>query len=177
MDKSFEKEFGVDFSSPNFHISNALDIAIKVEQKGKDFYAGNVDKVVNPSIKPFIEFLSREEDKHLEMLANVRKSLKESEKWIEPLDNREDTEKMLSELQAFKGRDATKEVRDANDLTIITTGMDMERKLMDFYSRFADKLTDGEGKRFFGALAAWEKTHLELLQSIEETTDSFRMQS
>jgi len=177
MDKSFEEEFGIDFSSPNFHISNAVDIAIRVEQKGKDFYAQNVDKVVNQSIRPFLEFLSREEDKHLEMLTNVRKSLEESEKWIEPLDNRQDTEKILSDLHAFKGRDVSKEVRNANDLTIITTGMEMEKKLMDFYSRFADRITDQEGKKFFGALAAWERTHLELLQSIEETTDTFRMQS
>ncbi len=177
MENDFAKELDVDVSSPNFHVSNAIDIAMRVEQKGRDFYSENAGKVANQNIKPFLEFLSREEDRHVRMLENARKSLEESEKWIEPLDNRADTEKMLSELHAFKGRDAEKEIRNSGDLSIIVTAMELERKFMDFYSRFAGRIDDGEGKRFFGALSVWERTHLELLQSIQETYDDFRMES
>lgn len=177
MENDFAKELDVDVSSPNFHVSNALDIAMRVEQKGRDFYSGNAGKVVNQNIRPFLEFLSREEERHLKMLENARKSLEESGKWIEPLDNREDTDKILSELHAFKGRDANMEIRNSGDLSIISTAMELERKFMDFYSRFAGRLDDEEGKSFFGALSVWERTHLELLQSIHETADDFRMES
>lgn len=178
MEKTeFEKEFGLDLSSAGSDIMKALDVAIRAEEAGKSFYTRNAAKLVNQNIRPFLEFLSREENRHVRMLSEVRKSLSESGKWMRPPESGRELRGMLLELRAFQGRDANKEIRNSGDLSIISTAMETEKRFMDFYMKVAGKTEDEQGRTFLKALAEWENNHLRLLQGIQEAADDFRMES
>lgn len=173
----FEKEFGVDLSSANLEVVKAIEIALKVEKRGKGFYSSNATRKENLLVRPFLEFLSGEEDKHIAMLSELTSSLKKSGKWTKPYDYTREVKQMLFDLEVFRGKKARGQIKESCSLSVILRGMEMEKGLVDYYSKLSANLKDKEGKAFFKALSGWEESHFKLLKGIHEMSDDFRMQT
>ena len=147
-----------------------------VEEEGREFYATNARKIQNMEIKRFIEFLAGEEDKHIALLKELKKSLEERNSWIDASEDRKTLHKILDDLRVFKAK-AGAEIRDAADVTVLLNALKTEKDLVEFYEKFSHHIEDREGKKFFLRLADWERTHYQLLEGIYENVTFFRMQT
>ena len=172
----FEREFGLDLSEKNFDVAKGIDVSLKVEEEGQRFYANNAKKIQNMEIKRFVEFLAAEEGKHISLLRQLKKSLQERNSWIEASEDPKILNKILEDLRAFKAK-AGRDVRQADDVTILLIALKTEKDLVEFYEKFAHKLNDPAGKKFFLKLADWERTHYQLLEGIYESITFFRMET
>jgi rubrerythrin len=167
----FEKDFRIDLSSKNLNILKAVEVGIKIEKMGKQFYDLNAKKV-DSETRAFFEFLSKEEVKHLNLLKKLRVRLLEDAGFFDLKEDRE-IFKWLDRVDAFKKKLSKK----STGVEPIMLSMENEKKTRDFYQRLSDNLEDPEGKEFFLALARWEGTHFELLSGILEAETQFRMQT
>lgn len=173
---AFEKEYRIDLTAKNLNVNRGIDIALKVERRGRSFYASNAKLIQNIEIKRFIEFLAGEEDKHISILAEVKVSLKKRGIWLDATENPKIVRKILEDLRVFKGK-AGKEVREAGDVTVILNALKTEKDLVEFYEKFAHNIKDHGGRKFFLKLADWERTHYQLLEGIYGSITFFRMQT
>jgi rubrerythrin len=167
----FEKDFKIDLSRKNFNILRAVEVGMKIEKMGKQFYELNAKKL-DPETRAFFEFLAKEELKHLNLLKKLRVRLLEKAGWFDLKEDRE-VYKWLDRVDAFKKKLSKK----STGVEPIILSIENEKKTRDYYQRLADNLEDPEGKEFFLALARWEATHFELLSGILEAETEFRMQS
>jgi rubrerythrin len=173
---AFEKEFSIDLADRNLDVSKGIEISLKVEIEGRQFYAHNAKAIQNIDIKRFIEFLAGEEDKHIAILREVKESLKTRGAWVDFHEDRKTLSKVLEDLRVFKGK-AGSEIRSAEDVTVLLYALKTEKDLVEFYEKFAHNIKDSKGKAFFLKLADWERTHYQLIEGIYDSITFFRMQS
>ncbi len=173
---AFEKEFSIDLASKNLDVSKGIEISLRVEEEGREFYASNARRIQNMEIKRFIEFLAGEETKHIELLKELREALKSRKAWIKASENKENLDRILEDLRVFKAK-AASHVRETADVAILLDALKTEKDLVEFYEKFAHHIKDPEGKKFFLRLADWERTHYQLLNGIYESITFFRMQT
>ncbi len=166
----FEEDFGIDLSSPNLDIVKAVEVAIEIEKMGKQFYEYYAEKA-DPEARMFLEFLAKEKEKHIEILKELRASLKLRNAWIELKQDRE-IEGMLENLQVFKEKLEIK----VESVDMIMKCIENEKKTREFYERLAENVKSEEGRKFFQALAKWEDSHYKLLGRILKASTSFSME-
>ncbi len=155
MEKTkFEMEFGIDFSSPNLDVINGIDIGIKIEQKGLEFYSEQARKSPHEAIKMFFEFMAKQEDEHLKLLSELKKSLTEKKQWID------------LEYERPKKPDEFFRKGGESELNAMLAAMETEKETANFYTRFAHAVGDEKGRDFFMKLAEWEQTHYNMLNAI-----------
>ena len=167
----FEEDYGIDLSAPNLDISKAIEVAIEIEKMGKQFYEHHAEKA-DSETRRFLEFLAREEEKHINILENLRKSLQERNVWTEVKQDGK-IEEMIDRLETFKKNQKTK----PSAVSAVIQSIEREKETRDFYLRLAENLKNEEGKRFFKSLAEWEQSHYELLSGILESETDFRMET
>lgn len=166
MEKTkFEMEYGIDLSSPNLDVVNGIDIGIKIEQKGLEFYSEQARKSPHEAIKMFFEFMAKQENEHLMLLSELKKSLMEKKQWIN-----------LEYEHPKKPEEFFKE-SEQSELNAMLAAMETEKESANFYTRFAHAIPDEMGKDFFMKLAEWEQTHYNILNAMFEQSTDFRMQS
>ncbi len=168
----FEVDFGLDLSSPDIDVVRAVETAIEIEKLGKQFYEHHA-RASDPVNRKFMEFLAREEGKHIDQLERLRVNLKTEGKWIEIERDRE-IENVAEEVRsvAFPAGRAAKEGVDA-----VIAAIGREKEIRNFYLRLAENLKEGKGKEFFRALADWEQAHYEFLSAILAEETRFRMET
>ena len=172
----FEREFNINLSASNLDVSRGIDIALKVEQRGREFYAENARKIQNMEIKRFVEFLAGEEDEHIGLLTELRESLKKQGSWPDASENKKVLHDILEKLRVFRAKSGA-DVREGGDVTILLNALKIEKDLVEFYEKFAHHIKDHGGRKFFLSLADWERTHYQLLEGIYESITFFRMQT
>lgn len=173
---AFEEEFNIDLTSSNLDVARGIEISLRVEEEGQKFYAENAKKIQNMEIKRFIEFLAGEEGKHIDLLGELRGSLKQRGAWTDASENPKVVQKILDDLRVFKAK-ADEDVRESADVAILLEAMKTEKDFVEFYEKFAHHIKDPGGKKFFLKLADWERTHYQLLDGIYESITFFRMQT
>jgi rubrerythrin len=173
---TFEREYRIDLTAKNLNVARGIDIALKVERRGRSFYARNAKSIQNIEIKRFIEFLAGEEDKHISILSEVKVSLKKRGIWLDATENPKILRNILEDLRVFKAK-AGKEIREAGDVTVILNALKTEKDLIEFYEKFAHHIKDPSGRMFFFKLADWERTHYQLLAGIYNSITFFRMET
>ncbi len=167
----FEEDYGIDLSSPNLDISKAVEVAIEIEKMGKQFYEHHAEKA-DSETKRFLDFLAREEEKHINILENLRKSLQERNAWTEVKQDGK-IEEMISRIDTFRKNQKAGQ----SSVSAIIDSIEREKETRNFYLRLAENLKNEEGRRFFRSLAEWEQSHYELLSGILEAETEFRMES
>lgn len=140
----------------------------KILQRGK--------KAANTRLgQATFEFLSSEELHHIELIKEFAQSLEGVKEW-DPSEMREST---LSDSGAgikglferfgtqFEEVAATENER----LEAYEVAMDMERRGYEFYSRAAEKVTDGRARSLFKFLAGEEQRHFQIIQDTHDFLD------
>ncbi|MDD9303180.1 MAG: ferritin family protein [Desulfobacter sp.] len=145
---------------------NILKNAFFMEQQGKTLYETARDKSQDKAVKEFFQDLANEEQAHMEILEKQFKACKNSDKFLPG--NYLDPKAENSEPNAITD-EVKKNINGAGfEATAVTAAIGFEQQSVELYSLRALEAKDPEEIALYQWLAAWEKTHLKKLISLQE---------
>ncbi|MEA1872401.1 MAG: ferritin family protein [Chloroflexota bacterium] len=149
-----------------------LQLAIRMEVEGKEFYQQASQKSSNKLAKELFQHLANEEDIHRKKFEEIYEALKRGQNWpdVEPPAEKG---KKLKSLFAEATKEMGSKIKVAeSELEAIKIAMDMEIKSYNLYHSRSEESTLPVEKRFYEALAGEERGHhLALLDSYEYLSD------
>ena len=146
----------------------SLEIAIKMEVEGKEFYQSASEKSGDSLGKALFSRLAMEEDFHAAKAREIADSLKEGDKPLaieESLDNGEKLNSIFAE--AISDIETKREVA-SNEFEVIKIALDMEEKTRKFYEDQSEKAINEFERRFFESLKREERGHYLALVDYQE---------
>jgi len=162
----FEEKMNIFIKEKNPDVSQGVDIGIKIEKMGIDFYTKSAEKA-GEDVRHVFTFLAKQETQHLSLLKELKNSLIENDRWKEPgaMKSCGRIPKIFSKSKKYD-----------YEISAMLHALEAERLSKKFYSNFAKKIKNPDGKRFFEKMAEFEEKHLELIKAILDS-ENFRMQS
>jgi len=142
-------------------MANPLDLAIKTEKDGIEFYtkaANDTDDAL--AKKMFLSFVE-DEKRHLEILQKISC---DEYVCIADIENYSPKENLKTIFSEMSDEDKKESVKAASDIDALQVAMDMERKGYDQYMNAAKAADDEEQKKIYEKMAGEEKEHYELLE-------------
>lgn len=141
----------------------AVQMAIKMENDGKDYYMKASQKSSNELGRKLLRELAAEEDVHRQKFEQIYDAIRQKKGWplvaLEP-----DSGRVLRTVftRAVKKLGSNVEVL-TTELDAVQKAMEMENKTYDFYkSRGRDAVHNAE-RDFYASLAAQERVHHQVL--------------
>ena len=146
----------------------ALQVAIKMEIDGKEFYLKASRESSNELGKKLLESLAAEEDVHRQNFEKIYNSIRIKQGWP-GTDFQPDGGKRLRTIfaEAIEKKEAGIEV-PATELDAVKTAMEMENKTYDYYKAQGQAATYDTERDFYQALAAEEREHYLVLLDYHE---------
>jgi len=145
-----------------------LQLAVRMEIDGKEFYLKASRKSSNKLGKDLFQQLAAEEDVHRRKFEQIYDALKRGQKWPDvepPSEKGKQLRSLFSEATRALG---TKVKVAESELEAIRVALDMEKKSYDLYHSRSEESTLPVEKRFYQALAGEERGHhLALTDSLE----------
>jgi rubrerythrin len=140
----------------------AIEIAIKIEEAGINFYTEAAEKVEDDAARKMFLNLAKDEQKHLLLFRSVRQSLLEKGEWPS-----------VTALPIGKTPNyifPTPEERERIEVPqqhqeILRKGMEIEEASIRFYTEQLDKSSSEEARQVYKFLVEQEKGHLALLRA------------
>ncbi|MFP4654548.1 MAG: ferritin family protein [Methanohalobium sp.] len=145
-------------------IEEAIDMAITLEQQGREFYLDMASKIKNPGVKDMYRYLADEEKKHEEYLTQFKNDMSPV------LEEEED-------LPDFKVSFSSEFDDRLDEIGVLLGALRLERKSEDLYKKLAEMTGDMEQKHFFEKIASVERGHYEIIEGLLDTSTGFRMQT
>ena len=145
-----------------------LQIAIKMEIDGKEYYLKTSQESGNDLGKKLLQSLAAEEDIHRKNFEEIYDAIRKKKSWP-TTDFQPDGGKSLRTTFAMITEEIGPNLRASNtELDAIQIAIDMENKTYDFYkSKFGDATFDAE-RDFYEALVAEEREHQLILIDYHE---------
>ncbi len=138
--------------------------ALLLEQRGKAFYENAARSATHPGVGDLFARLAEEEDRHIQILSKAFADFVRSGKIRTPSWE----SKAVDAVGAVLTEDLKRQVDNAAyEAAAIYAGIALEEKAAAFYAHQAQRTT-GEAKDLYEKLAAWERTHLELLMALDQ---------
>ncbi len=136
-----------------------LQIAIRMEIDGKEYYLKASQKSSNELGKKLLQSLAAEEDGHRQKFEEIYSAISSKKAW--PVaDFQPDGGKRLRTIFARTTEEMDSNVKAlATELDAIQTAMDMENKTHDFYKSEGGNATYDAERDFYETLAAEEREH------------------
>lgn len=149
-----------------------LQLAVKMEVEGKQFYQQASQKSDNKLAKDLFQHLANEEDVHRKKFEQVYAAIKKGQNWPDveaPSDKGHRLQSLFSEATKALG---TKVTVAKSEFEAIKIAMDMEIKSYNLYHSRSQESTLPVEKRFYETLAGEERGHhLALVDSYEYLSD------
>lgn len=139
----------------NLDLMDAIEIAMEAERQAAAFYADAAKKTETLG-KGLLEKLAEFERHHYDILADLKKSLRDQGAFI-GYEGRELTIPAPSEVQVNAEPDKM------SMMGIITTALDIERQAEERYAALAEQTGDPDGQAMFKRLAKEEHKHHDIL--------------
>jgi rubrerythrin len=142
---------------------DALRFSLQREFEAMAFYDAALDGVKDPDARAAIEFLSREERRHLSEL---------SERFAREHLGGEGTERFLDELRTVskvRGRDRIQAIlsgKEPGAQAILRAAVVEEKRSEDLYRLNARTMPDQEARAFYVGLMKEEKEHIKTLKAV-----------
>jgi len=149
-----------------------LQLAVRMEVEGKEFYLQASQKSSNRLAKDLFQHLANEEEIHREKFEGIYDALKKGKNWpdVEPPSEKGKRLKSLF-AEATKAM-GSKSTVAKSELEAIKIGMEMEMKSYNLYHSRSEESTLPVEKRFYETLAGEERGHhLALVDSYEYLSD------
>ena len=155
-----------------FAISEVLELAVRIEINGKDFYGILAKQSKNENAKDIFKHLTEEEEKHRktfqEMLDSVKTSAPEGtypEEYYAYM-------RALADGKVFTQRNQGKEAaaKVKNEKEALDLGIDAEKYSIIFYEGMK-KLVPGEDNKIIDVVISEEKDHLKQLVELKAVLD------
>ncbi len=145
----------------------ALDEGIKLEHDSKLFYARNAKAAKNADVRALFETLAKEEKTHEESLKTLGKGKSC------PLS----LGKQKHKLSAPKIGDSFSSEELEEYSTILLVAMGFEQKAKGFYDALALATQNSDEAKTFRELAGFEQKHYDLLNSLYEEINYYRLET
>ena len=150
----------------------ALQIAIRMETDGKEYYLKASQESSNELGRKLLESLATEEDTHRQKFEEIYRAIRSKKAWP-TIDFQPDGGKKLRTIFARSTEEMASNTEAPNtELDAVQTAMDMENKTYDFYQNRGKDATHDAERDFYESLAAEEREHhLILLDYYEYLND------
>ncbi len=147
-------------------VEDILKTAILLEHRGKAFYMTAARETKSEAVCSFFTRMAEEENVHIEFLSRqfseFIKNGKFAKNAMESPANDPETAFILSEK-------IKKEISAAGfEAAAISAAIDFENRAIDVYQERANNAVDPNEKEMYQTLADWERTHFDMLNSIDE---------
>ena len=139
---------------------NALELAMKMEKDGENFYLELAEKATNSGFRKIFSQLANDETKHYQLFKNMQQA---PELFIE-------TVILKNASNIFKQMIAEDSLNnlDFSQLELYQKAMELEEKSQKFYLEKATETSDLYQRELFQKIAAEEEKHYFLLHNIYE---------
>jgi len=133
--------------------------ALLNEQEGIDFYNLAAEKAASPEAKEAFSQLAAEEQKHIDWLLALYRSIKANK--LSEFDASEYEEPSAPDLYNWQtiGRES-----GSLAVSVFGIGINLEKAAIDFYTAAAEQTQFPEAKALYQKLIRWENQHLEQFQ-------------
>jgi len=137
----------------------ALQIAIRMEIDGKEYYLKASQESSNELGKKLLESLATEEDSHRQKFEWIYDAIRNTRKWP-ATDFQPDGGKGLRTIFARTTEEMSSNIKaPTTELDAIQTAVDMESKTFDFYKSQGRNATHAAERDFYETLAVEEREH------------------
>ncbi len=138
--------------------------AILMEHQGKAFYETVAKTATHVAVREIFQSMAIEEKKHIEMLSSQYVSLMKSGHMNNIVPDGEAGDFASKILNA----DVRKEISGAGyEAAAIGAALNMEKNAVEYYGARAQSATDPGEKKLYEWLSDWEKTHLDILVTLD----------
>jgi rubrerythrin len=151
-----------------FNAEEVFDIAIEIEENGKNFYEKAQGKTDVPAIKELFDYLAAEEVSHKARFEALKSELPESARdddiW-DPENEMNQYLKMMADTHVFRsGKDVEEKLNQiGGGAEALKMAMDFEKDSIVFFLTMQDVTSDVRGKEKIGLLVKEEQEHLKKL--------------
>ena len=145
-----------------FSAREIIDMAIKIERNGENYYRQATVKVTDPSLQSLLLFLADEEHEHARWFEAFKQKIKDSD---EDRKLAEISGTMLQSVvgnQRFSLDDADLAELDSTD-KLIGIAIEFEKDSILFYEMLQSFIEDSETLRQLNEIIAEENRHIEML--------------
>ncbi len=148
---------------------NVLEIlkqAILLEKRGYAFYSTVAGQTTDPEIKNIFQVMADEETLHVKFLSDQFAGYDKTKSFIKvdlpDMNNDAIANLVLSD-------EVKKKISAAGfEAAAIAAAIDMEKRAIEIYSKQAESTDDANERELYQWLANWEKTHLKILNKLDE---------
>jgi rubrerythrin len=142
--------------------SDALGVAIRMEEEGIRFYSKAAEEAENGLVKKMFASLVKDEERHRAIFQEMAAQEGVRPSRANELDESSPVKRIRS---VFKGARAKvkKSVRSTDEVQAIDFALGMEEKAYFFYAEAAKKVTDAQEKRILLKIAEEENEHFRIL--------------
>ncbi len=144
----------------------ALDEGVKLERESRSFYAAHAAKTPNTAVRSLLEMLAREEAEHERVLEALKRGA------TCPIN----AAKALG-AKAPKIGNVFSSEESGEYSTMLLTAMSFEQKTKEFYKAVAAAAQNSGEAKAFRELAAFEQKHYDLLNSLYDELNYYRLQT
>ena len=135
---------------------NALELAMKMEQDAISFYTEAARKTKSPVGKKMFQTIALDEQRHLEMIAQIIKGLNITHTDVSPMG------KVKTIFESMKEELMKKVEATSDELEAFKIAMNMEKEGVEFYSKTLAGLTKEKERALLERLIREEKQHYDL---------------
>jgi Fur family transcriptional regulator, ferric uptake regulator len=145
-------------------VRDALELTLAIERRGYTFYTNASRKTKNGSGRLMFQRLAAEESDHLRRLQAEHQTLIRKHEWLKREPARLPLSRKIVE-EIFPQKELLKiEVKDeTSDLDALNIAMNLERRSHQFFTDFAEQISDANGRKVFMEFAKDEESHLRAL--------------
>ena len=141
--------------------SDSLELAIKFEKEGYEYYTDNAKKTNNPFVVKILEKLADRELDHIEAIKEIVKGKSVEDVSLEMIDIEQETREVFEEFSESEQKGWKEE-----QVTVYDHALELETKLSKLYKELANDTDDEEEKDFFTALMHEEDKHYDTLYNV-----------
>ena len=141
--------------------SDSLEMAIKFEQEGYDYYTEHAEDTDNTFVVSVLEKLADREKDHIRVIKEIAEGKPVSDVNLEKVDLEKATREVFEEFSASE-REGWKEEKSS----VYDHALELETKLAKLYKDMAKDADDQDEEEFFTALMEEEDKHYETLQNV-----------
>jgi len=147
--------------------SEALKIALKTEQEGREMYLKAAHAAAHPFGKKMLESLAEDEASHVRMIEKIAKGMG-MDVAVESARKGTPRDRIVTIFTGVKDKVAKKLAASTDEVEALKTAMEFEKKGWEFYEASAKKASDKNEKELFTRLAAEESQHYDIVRNTYE---------
>ena len=148
-------------------IRRVYEYALQREHEGKRFFESNAQRMSHAAASGIFQRLAREEQKHIEFIESLIRSLDNDESSAQAGAVLEEEEDRFTQRAESEMLDQTVVESMIPDVAILRMAYLIERDFAEFYEA-ASNQAEGEAKAALSALARWERGHERLFKDLHD---------